>query len=192
MLRAMWKSWLLRPSVSIDRVIVSDLDGDPRYSGLPSKVHAFVKRALEVGYVADELPREAVIASHVLAYEAEVYNGGHVSGFLGNLGVDHARWDLIGEGLDRIVLERLHLPQTELTNDIHCVTQWSRYDNLWQGVRARDRVVRVERVRGSAGVAALVDGSGIRAGDAAASGAVFGRDRCRRGPAGSPRPGRAR
>jgi hypothetical protein len=104
MLRAMWKSWLLRPSVSIDRVIVSDLDGDPRYSGLPSKVHAFVKRALEAGYVADELPREAVIASHVLAYEAEIYNGGHVSGFLGNLGVDHARWDLIGEGLDRIGL----------------------------------------------------------------------------------------
>jgi len=30
------------------------------------------------------------------------------------------------------------LPQTELMNDIHCVTQWSRYDNRWQGVRATD------------------------------------------------------
>lgn len=30
--------------------------------------------------------------------------GGHVSGFLGNLGVDHARWELIAEGLDRIGL----------------------------------------------------------------------------------------
>lgn len=28
------------------------------------------------------------------------------------------------------------LPQAELVNDIHCVTQWSRYDNRWQGVRA--------------------------------------------------------
>jgi DMSO/TMAO reductase YedYZ molybdopterin-dependent catalytic subunit len=28
------------------------------------------------------------------------------------------------------------LPQAETVNDIHCVTQWSRYDNRWQGVRA--------------------------------------------------------
>ncbi len=28
-------------------------------------------------------------------------------------------------------------PQTELTTDIHCVTSWSRYDNLWRGVGAR-------------------------------------------------------
>jgi DMSO/TMAO reductase YedYZ molybdopterin-dependent catalytic subunit len=26
------------------------------------------------------------------------------------------------------------LPQVERVNDIHCVTQWSRYDNTWQGV----------------------------------------------------------
>jgi DMSO/TMAO reductase YedYZ molybdopterin-dependent catalytic subunit len=26
------------------------------------------------------------------------------------------------------------LPQTEDVSDIHCVTQWSRYDNRWQGV----------------------------------------------------------
>lgn len=30
------------------------------------------------------------------------------------------------------------LPQAEAVNDIHCVTQWSRYDNHWQGVRATD------------------------------------------------------
>ena len=30
------------------------------------------------------------------------------------------------------------LPKTTLTTDIHCVTAWSRYDNRWQGVRARD------------------------------------------------------
>lgn len=28
-------------------------------------------------------------------------------------------------------------PQTELVTDIHCVTQWSRYDNHWHGVTAR-------------------------------------------------------
>jgi DMSO/TMAO reductase YedYZ molybdopterin-dependent catalytic subunit len=30
------------------------------------------------------------------------------------------------------------LPQTDLRSDIHCVTSWSRYDNDWQGVAARD------------------------------------------------------
>jgi len=29
------------------------------------------------------------------------------------------------------------LPQSEFTNDIHCVTTWSRYDNLWRGVAMR-------------------------------------------------------
>jgi len=28
-------------------------------------------------------------------------------------------------------------PQVEDTSDIHCVTQWSRYDNRWQGVSTR-------------------------------------------------------
>ena len=30
------------------------------------------------------------------------------------------------------------LPQTEMVRDIHCVTQWSRYDNRFTGVLARD------------------------------------------------------
>jgi len=28
----------------------------------------------------------------------------------------------------------LALPQARLVNDIHCVTQWSRYDNAWEGI----------------------------------------------------------
>ena len=53
------------------------------------------------------------------------------------------KWRLRVEGLVqapvRLTLpEFMALPQTELVNDIHCVTQWSRYDNHWQGVRARD------------------------------------------------------
>src|SRR3954454_19148215 len=53
------------------------------------------------------------------------------------------RWRLRLEGLVEAPLrftldEFMALPQTELTNDIHCVTQWSRYDNHWQGVKASD------------------------------------------------------
>jgi DMSO/TMAO reductase YedYZ molybdopterin-dependent catalytic subunit len=29
------------------------------------------------------------------------------------------------------------LPQSEGVSDIHCVTQWSRYDNVWSGVESR-------------------------------------------------------
>ncbi|MFQ5534006.1 MAG: sulfite oxidase-like oxidoreductase [Sphingomonadales bacterium] len=31
----------------------------------------------------------------------------------------------------------LDQPQVQLTSDIHCVTQWSRYDNDWAGVSSR-------------------------------------------------------
>jgi DMSO/TMAO reductase YedYZ molybdopterin-dependent catalytic subunit len=31
----------------------------------------------------------------------------------------------------------LALPQVDMVSDIHCVTQWSRFDNRWQGVSAR-------------------------------------------------------
>lgn len=35
-------------------------------------------------------------------------------------------------------------PQTEIVTDIHCVTTWSRYDNLWQGVSARHLLEQVK------------------------------------------------
>ena len=37
----------------------------------------------------------------------------------------------------------LALPQAESVSDIHCVTQWSRYDNHWQGVAAHTLIERV-------------------------------------------------
>jgi DMSO/TMAO reductase YedYZ molybdopterin-dependent catalytic subunit len=40
--------------------------------------------------------------------------------------------------------EFMALPQTEVTSDIHCVTQWSRYDNRWTGVAARTLLEMVE------------------------------------------------
>ena len=35
-------------------------------------------------------------------------------------------------------------PQEEFVSDIHCVTQWSRYDNHWQGVSAKRLVELVK------------------------------------------------
>jgi DMSO/TMAO reductase YedYZ molybdopterin-dependent catalytic subunit len=35
------------------------------------------------------------------------------------------------------------LPQSEFRSDIHCVTAWSRFDNLWRGVATRDLLARV-------------------------------------------------
>ncbi|MBV9782481.1 MAG: sulfite oxidase-like oxidoreductase [Acidisphaera sp.] len=40
--------------------------------------------------------------------------------------------------------EFMALPQAESVSDMHCVTQWSRYDNTWTGVSAR---VLLERVK---------------------------------------------
>ena len=40
------------------------------------------------------------------------------------------------------------LPQTESVSDMHCVTQWTRYDNRWQGVAARELL---DRARPKAG-----------------------------------------
>lgn len=36
------------------------------------------------------------------------------------------------------------LPMVEQVSDMHCVTQWSRYDNRWQGVAARTLIDMVE------------------------------------------------
>jgi DMSO/TMAO reductase YedYZ molybdopterin-dependent catalytic subunit len=36
--------------------------------------------------------------------------------------------------------EFMALPQVERTSDIHCVTRWSRFDNRWQGVPAKELV----------------------------------------------------
>ncbi|MGH7057590.1 MAG: sulfite oxidase-like oxidoreductase [Acetobacteraceae bacterium] len=39
--------------------------------------------------------------------------------------------------------EFLALPQVETVADIHCVTQWSRYDNHWKGVAAKSLIALV-------------------------------------------------
>ena len=57
-----------------------------------------------------------------------------------NVTADKFRLDV-----DGLVENKLHLtldgvmalPQTDSVSDMHCVTQWSRYDNRWRGVAAR-------------------------------------------------------
>jgi DMSO/TMAO reductase YedYZ molybdopterin-dependent catalytic subunit len=54
--------------------------------------------------------------------------------------VEKFKLDLDGALENRISLslaEFMALPQSESVSDIHCVTQWSRYDNRWKGVAAR-------------------------------------------------------
>jgi DMSO/TMAO reductase YedYZ molybdopterin-dependent catalytic subunit len=40
--------------------------------------------------------------------------------------------------------EFMALPQSESVSDMHCVTQWSRYDNRWKGVSARTLLEMVQ------------------------------------------------
>lgn len=56
--------------------------------------------------------------------------------------VDLASWDLTVDGLvehaQRWNWEEFKLlPRARVHSDIHCVTRWSRYDNLWEGVSLR-------------------------------------------------------
>ncbi|MGD0795608.1 MAG: sulfite oxidase-like oxidoreductase [Dehalococcoidales bacterium] len=55
--------------------------------------------------------------------------------------IDTAKWTLTIAGLveaERTLTydEFTALPQVEVFSDIHCVTTWSRYNNLWEGVSA--------------------------------------------------------
>ena len=63
--------------------------------------------------------------------------------------IDHRRFRLDIDGAVRRPLslrldEFMALPITGSVSDMHCVTQWSRYDNHWQGVTARDLIAMVE------------------------------------------------
>ena len=59
--------------------------------------------------------------------------------------VDLASWDLVVDGLvgrpQRWTWEEFRkLPRMRRRSDIHCVTRWSRYDNVWDGVLLRDAI----------------------------------------------------
>jgi len=57
--------------------------------------------------------------------------------------VDLSRWDLRVHGLVEHPQkwswdEFRALPRVQVRSDIHCVTRWSRFDNLWEGVSVRE------------------------------------------------------
>jgi DMSO/TMAO reductase YedYZ molybdopterin-dependent catalytic subunit len=61
--------------------------------------------------------------------------------------VELAKWDLVVDGRvsrpQRWSWEEFQaLPRTRVHSDIHCVTRWSRYDNLWEGVSLREVIGR--------------------------------------------------
>jgi DMSO/TMAO reductase YedYZ molybdopterin-dependent catalytic subunit len=61
--------------------------------------------------------------------------------------VDLTRWDLRVEGLveqpQQWSWDQFRaLPRVQVRSDIHCVTRWSRYDNLWEGVSLREVLAR--------------------------------------------------
>lgn len=63
--------------------------------------------------------------------------------------VDLATWDFRVYGLVErparwTYQEFLALPQSQVRSDIHCVTRWSRYDNLWQGVSFQEVLRHVQ------------------------------------------------
>ena len=63
--------------------------------------------------------------------------------------VDLAKWDfrvfgLVEEPVRWTYQEFLALPQVQVKSDIHCVTRWSRFDNLWQGVSFKEVLRHVE------------------------------------------------
>lgn len=64
---------------------------------------------------------------------------------------DLATWDFHVRGLveepQRWTWEEFQaLPRVEVRSDIHCVTRWSRFDNVWQGVSV-EGLLRRARVR---------------------------------------------
>ena len=53
-------------------------------------------------------------------------------------------WGTVSEPFELTWEELLALPRIQLTSDIHCVTTWSRYDNAWEGVSAREIIARAK------------------------------------------------
>ncbi len=64
---------------------------------------------------------------------------------------DPANWDFRMYGLveepARLAWDEFNrLPTVEVTSDFHCVTRWSRFDNLWKGVAFRE-ILKLVRLK---------------------------------------------
>ena len=51
-------------------------------------------------------------------------------------------WGEVEEPFELSWEELLALPRTTITSDVHCVTTWSRYGNVWEGVHIREILQR--------------------------------------------------
>jgi DMSO/TMAO reductase YedYZ molybdopterin-dependent catalytic subunit len=61
--------------------------------------------------------------------------------------MDFSRWEFALSGLVRAPMtwtweEFRSLPRVKVKSDFHCVTRWSRLDNEWEGVSAREIIKR--------------------------------------------------
>jgi DMSO/TMAO reductase YedYZ molybdopterin-dependent catalytic subunit len=75
---------------------------------------------------------------------------------------DAARWDFRIDGLVETPLrfswqQFRALPQTEVTSDFHCVTRWSRLNNLWKGVLFTEVLQRAKALDAAQHVLVLAD-----------------------------------
>lgn len=76
------------------------------------------------------------------------------------------------------------LPQAVVTSDFHCVTQWSRLENAWEGVRFRDVVALARPLPGArfatvhcyGGFSASMDLEGLMADDVLLASRLDGRE----------------
>lgn len=62
--------------------------------------------------------------------------------------VDTKKWEFVVKGQVEEELsftwdEFLALPHTTVTSDIHCVTAWSKFDNVWEGIAFKDLMTRI-------------------------------------------------
>jgi DMSO/TMAO reductase YedYZ molybdopterin-dependent catalytic subunit len=63
--------------------------------------------------------------------------------------IDTARWEFVAWGAVEEELRWtwdafMKLPQSKVKADFHCVTHWSRFDDVWEGVLFRDFVRRIK------------------------------------------------
>ena len=80
---------------------------------------------------------------------------------------DPATWDfrafgLVDEPRRWSYAEFMNLPKIQVKSDIHCVTRWSKLDNLWEGVAFKE-VLRYLRVKPEANHVLFHDAQGYTA-----------------------------
>jgi DMSO/TMAO reductase YedYZ molybdopterin-dependent catalytic subunit len=80
---------------------------------------------------------------------------------------DPATWDfqifgLVEKPVRWNYTDFMSLPKIEVRSDFHCVTRWSRFDNVWEGVSVLELIKRVE-LKPDAGFALVHDEQGYTA-----------------------------